>query len=665
MDISAINQILAKRRKIYLKEKPAEKDSAYYNAYLYANMGIVADKPELIGKEAFLSLVSLYAQTVPQSYLKNPQDIKYYSGDELFIEQVFSYFFKYGEDDCHMKVFDKDLPDYQSGCDLERRSFHVISEDKELNKELDSILDAYGSYSRPWSADEAEEAKTLLKNGFSFESAPNCKDNIIELAISGIHDYDKYLKAKDVVRMSEILLGGDCKNFEYTKEQKNILEETLRRVGGLEKDLTKRQCKYFMTILKKLYGGKPNKYKETLREEATERRIAKLLKAGKPIEAAEICAKDGSKLQRHLAWILSRCKSQDQREKVLSLVDDSNPIALVQLLSSAHLDDDSPRMFSFTKLGLAKSHRETEEEAKKRKSVLSGFVAEIAAKTLYEKVESGLKKMPSLGKAYVSDDFAKVALPINASTSGKGIDVRPQGSRIALRADKVRTFVWWKDAYDIDSSLTLIRYADSGKEISTVDFRDFASRLCGGDVGWGDLKGAVYFSGDCTSQNGAEYYDLDLAKLKALGYKYVIQSFHGYCSKLDEGEIQAGYQKKEDFDSAAWDPKNIAFSMHVKGKSRACNAFAIDLETNEVVILNQMVAHEGQVVCERSTSPAERLLELDLETFNMKKVAECRSEPAGQEEAELILSDEDIELKEGQTQIRSWETEKLAKLLNA
>ena len=139
-----ISKILISRR--YLQAEPVEAgtkvEQAYLNAFLFANFGIVVDKPELLTKGHVKAISDEYRLEVPASYFKNPQDMSYYTRDELFIEQVLSYFFAYGADESHVKVFDKQLPEYEVGSDIKLREFKILDAD-EANVVLCDIAKDY------------------------------------------------------------------------------------------------------------------------------------------------------------------------------------------------------------------------------------------------------------------------------------------------------------------------------------------------------------------------------------------------------------------------------------------------------------------------------------------------------------------------------------------
>ena len=138
-----------------------------------------------------------------------------------------------------------------------------------------------------------------------------------------------------------------------------------------------------------------------------------------------------------------------------------------------------------------------------------------------------------MGKVYVADNFYKVALPVNTSASGKGIDVPPTGTRLPITAPNIRTFVHWENAFDIDSSV--VAYDEDGKVITTMNFCNYSGKYFGNDL---------LFSGDVTSDKGTEYFDL---KLEGLYYLICsrkryreIRVWRSLVSRLTGGQEAAG-----------------------------------------------------------------------------------------------------------------------------
>jgi hypothetical protein len=255
-------------------------------------------------------------------------------------------------------------------------------------------------------------------------------------------------------------------------------------------------------------------------------------------------------------------------------------------------------------------------------------------------------------------------MPANTSASGKGINVLPIGSRIPCNGKAVRTFVHWKDAFDIDSSLIVV---DKNNNLATMGWFNYS-------YGSSMFDNDILFSGDITGRNGAEYFDINLDNLAKKGYKYVVQTFHGYMSKLDSGEIYAGYQNKDNLKTKAWDPKNIETQFRVHGDSRGCVAFAIDIQNREMIILNQIIDDDARVVRPDGFKTIEKYLQPDYLKVNIGMIAECRGELVDNpSEADVVFDDnfvperydENGEVRTPVEVIRSLELEKLVAFVNS
>jgi hypothetical protein len=249
-------------------------------------------------------------------------------------------------------------------------------------------------------------------------------------------------------------------------------------------------------------------------------------------------------------------------------------------------------------------------------------------------------------------------MPVNTSASGKGIDVPATGTRLPINGTKIRSFVHWEKAFDIDSSIVLEH--EDGK-LNTINFCSYYAR---------NYTGAARFSGDITGPQGTEYFDLDLESLKLQGVKRVVFTFHGYMSTLNSGEIYCGYQNKTDFNTRAWDPKNIELKIHVKGEKRAYVAFAVDLETMEIIVLNLMRDDDNRVVNSKDFESIKAFMDPAKLELNMGLIAEWLATEVVDNplEADYVFADDyaipvNLQDENGepktQTVIRSFDIEKL------
>ena len=646
-----LNKMLVMRR--YLVDNNVDvtdaKTKAYYNAFLLSNFGIIVDKPHRLTEDMVKDIQQVYKLEVPKSFYDNPQDTKYYSKAELLIEQLVSYFLVETGTGIYdrVEIFDKDLPEYKVGKEIKLREFRILDEDQ-MTEVLYEIAKSYCDYTRPFSLEEIEEFKLLFAEGYvKDEWDICCKDNIFTLLNDDIK-FAAFLDKKDLVKLSVSIAGEHKDNIEKALEQKD-LNHLVRRSLPLVRNcpMTKKQAKYFNKLVD-IYGRGQVK---TVDANSPHKKAIALLKEGKVVEAAKVYARNGSLLERNLRMLLSRANPQEALE-IVNMIKAKNPIVLFQLVNSLEEEAGKARTFTFYKNNKVKKHVETEYETKWRKSRLSSGTIKFLHAACLEKVFEYYRSLPSLGKVYINDSFYKLGLPSNTSASGKGIDVIPTGSRLPCTGSAIRTFVTWKGIYDVDASLTVVFGDGSSKYMY---FGNYSSKPFGHDV---------LFSGDDRSSHGTEYYDIKLAQMKARGAKYIIQSFHGFNGRFNEGEVYCGYQNKDDLDTKAWDPKNIETQFRVQGDTRACLGLAIDLDTMEVIILNVMVDDESRVVNSGNLESIERFLNPNFLEINVGNVVENRGVKVETPEEAEVVFDDSYTPAEGQKVVRSYELEKLVSLVN-
>ena len=657
-----IQKILISRRMLVASkytnayDTNAKIEKAYLNAFLLSNFGIVVDKPELLTKEMVKDISDVYKLEVPASYFKNPQDTRFYTAEELLIEQCVSYFLAYGAEDSHVKVFDKELPEYPIGDEIKIREFRIL-DNAEATEALVEITKAYAAYKRPWGLDEQNEFVTLYAQGFyRFTEMPvACGDNAVFM-LDYNTDFGQFLFKKDVVKLS-IAKAGEKKELTLDADTRRLIKAILPLVKDCP--MSKKQAKYFNKLVQ-ITGVN---VKKTSNACSPNKLALEELKAGNVVDAAEIYAQSGSLLERNLKFLLSRANPMEA-VKILEMLSDKNPAVLYQLMSTINADSEDARTFSFYAKNKIKTHVETEYEARYRKSRLNDATKKLVHDVCFDKIAGHYQAAEKLGKVYIDPKFYRVAMPVNTSASGKGIDVPATGTRLPITGTKIRSFVHWDKAFDIDSSIVLEH--EDGK-LNTINFCSYCDR---------NYVGAARFSGDITGPQGTEYFDLDLESLKLQGVKRVVFTFHGYCSTLNSGEIYCGYQNKKDFNTKAWDPKNIELKIHVKGEKRAYVAFAIDLETMEIVVLNLMRDDNSRVVSAKDFESIKAFMDPAKLELNMGLIAKWLATEVVENPAEadyvfadnyttpVNLQDENGEPKV-QTVIRSFDVEKLNSLATA
>ena len=654
------DSILFQRHFVLVEDFPSEvdkKQNEYYVAYLLINFGIEITNPEVVNDKVLLKISQFFKLNVPDSFYANPQDSKYFSCEELLIEQIISYVFGYGTDLGRVELFKKALPHYCIGNELVLRTYEVINKEK-ADEILKGVAKQYCAYKRPFSEDESKEFLYLVEAGYFDVNEPiQCRDNIFYVA----HRYPELgrcLDKKDVVKYSINIFGLREKNlnhiFNANKEKVELIREIMPYINDCP--LSKRQAKFYNKICS-LLGMDAN-----ANNEKSPYRLAKLcLDKGDVIGAAKIFQKSGSLLVRNIKMLLSRCK-REEIDVLLAMMPKDNPAIMYQLLTSLELDNYGvPRTFRYFNNKMAYSHTENLYETQYRKSALDNKTKEIVRKFLINGLNEYYSSIPKFGKIYISDEFEHVALPINTTSSGNGLDVLPSGSRLKFSAKYIRTFCYWEGVRDIDASLVALKEEtikngkiDEQFDYNTLSWRTYSQKRFGDDA---------LCSGDCTDYKGAEYQDIDIDAMIKRGFRYVVCCINGYGETFDHGDIHAGLQVKNNINTAAWDPKNISFSMHIVGQSRSFTNFALDLKTMEIVFAN-MKSNYGYIVEPGQVELARNFLTDSYLAFNMKSLLVNLGEIVDKPEEADYVFDRHYQGNENQKVIRPFDIQSLVEIVN-
>lgn len=179
------------------------------------------------------------------------------------------------------------------------------------------------------------------------------------------------------------------------------------------------------------------------------------------------------------------------------------------------------------------------------------------------------------------------------------------------------------------------------------------------------------FSGDQTAgyNGGSEYFDIDVAlfKKKHPEIKYMV-----FCNNVfsripfSNCLCKAGYMLRDvKVSGEVFEPKTVKSSFIVNCDSTFVYLFGIDLEKNDFIWLN--TSRESNAIVAGAT-PLFFLLDYFKTTsiMNVGMLFEMLATEIvkSPEEADVIVSDEDLAPREGVEVIRSYNFEKIAALMN-
>lgn len=646
----------------------------------YFNINIIRGG-KMADMETFHFVSSVLGENVPAPFYKGfPDSVRKLSPDELYFDQILSYFRTYGMGDFSARQHSV----LENDEDVRRKAFKEtgsikdfeILKEEEAVERLSHYIDDMLASTRPLSERQLEVVRLYILDYGYIPKKIASKSTIVALLI-GTRDprFAKDLYLSDVIKILERLHREQAGNFNLRKlnlpnKTRKFLTSVIDQIcenGHIDMAECYEKKKVWNGFLHHIhYVPKTQEAKQFVQEmRGKENHSAyssferKLQHEGVIAAADDLLAKKGaSALLRNLNYLASRTHSEEELRALLSRVKSRNPIILMQLLAAYDRYGKNPggRAFLFIKCNLLLAHGETEEEIRKRKSYLTPEQVQI----LSEKVRTDLQSLLAgrLGKVYIDPSMQNYAVPLKESASQGGFGVLASGSRIHIgEHEKIRAFTYWERVDDID--LSVIGLDEQGHQFE-FSWRTMAGRQ----------SDAITYSGDETSgfNGGSEYFDIDLPRFRKMypDIRYMV-----FCDNVFSWLsfnlcfCRAGYMIRDREDSGkVFEPKTVQSAFTVNAPARFCYLFGLDHMTNDFIWLN--AARDLDVAVAGETS-----LSFLIDTFHVTEclnlkvlfemlATEVVSDPTL---ADVIVTNHSVELcRKGQQILREYDFEKIMAL---
>lgn len=607
-----------------------------------------------------------------------PESVKKLSPTELLFDQLFHYWQTYGQDnfegDAGHSLFEENFTRTAFKEATTIKEF-VIVDEAEAYKMICSYVDDLCTSTRPLSEGAYSLVKDVISNGYVVKSIDS-RDTAIKLLLD-LNDSKlaRYINLSDILKVVEEILHNKYPKMKLKKL--NLKNQDRKFIASLldnavYTDFQKMLCFEKRADWKGLlhhihYAPKSKKMKVFVDEiRNSEKNLSAMSNFERCMafnvgEAARVlrATKGSGAILRNLNYMLSRCKSKKEVAEVVSYIDSESPVLLLQLIAqyANYAEDGGNRTFTFTKNYKLKTHRETADEVKSRRSFVTKPTRDLLVDALWAQLKNVYKN--KLGKVYIDEKMKDIAVPMQETTSEIGYGILPKGTRIHIPEGKVvRAFTYWEKVNDID--LSAMGVTSDGKQI------EFSWRYM-----YDRQSDAVAFSGDITNgfRGGSEYFDFDL---DAIRKKYPTMKYIVVCNNVYSGiafnkcTCRAGYMLRSKIRSGEiWEPRTVESSFSVTGDSTYSYMFAIDMERNDFVWLNMCKDSMARVAGDSDFTFLAKYINMT-QIINVYSLFEMMATEIVQnpEEADVIVSDEILELDESQEQVRSTDTEKLLRYLN-
>ena len=616
--------------------------------------------------------------SVPRAFYQGfPESVRRLSKVELLVDQILHYFKTYGqgnfdepghsllEEEIERKVFNEETP---------VRDFEVITEAEAIEK-LKGYTEDLLSGTRQLSDEQYELVREFISEyNYTPENCASKNTAMRLLADTRDPELAKFLMLSDVPKLADELnyRGKEIKNprkLNLKNQDRRLLTAVIDRLIGAGK-IDTRNC----YEKKALWSGllhhihyktadpKGIEFLNAMRGDENHSALSEfektLAEKGAAAAADVLVRRKGSgMLLRNLDYLLSRCETDYEVRDVIGKIDTTNTIILLQLMFHYYTDSAPLRTFKFIKYGMMRKHEETQDEAKKRETMLSKRDRKTVRNAIRELLEKNLKGR--LGRVYIAPEMKNIALPLQEGAGQGGFGTLSKGTRIPLpEGKKIRAFTYWEKVNDIDLSVIGLTKNLGQREFSWRNMFSYQDA-------------AITFSGDQTSgfNGGSEYFDIDIEKFKQ---KYPDIEYLVFCNNVYSGVVfknvicRAGYMLRDIQDSGEiFEPKTVKSSFTIDCDSTFAYLFGIDLKTNDFVWLNTAVDSRSRIA-------GSTLMGFLRQYFDMTKIinvydffammaSELVEDP---KDAEIAVTDEEIEPGESTELIRSYDTEKMIAFLN-
>ena len=618
-----------------------------------------------------------FGTDVPEAFYRGfPKSVRELSSDQLLFDQLVHYTVTYGFGNFSRaghSVVERDFERAAFREEVPVKEFRILSLKDADAFVVSSVKDMLRG-TRPLSVGNFELVLDVIREKGAEGFAAASKDTNIRLLLATRDlDYLRPLSLPDVLKVTERLqwekYGSDnLKKLNLKNQDRKFLTALIRTKlaenGDFRECYERRAlwCGLLHHIHMKAETDREERFLTAMRGRENISAYAMMEKAvaSGDIEAAARVLKEekgSGAVIRHLNYFLSRGGSPQALTPYLK---GAGTVLLLQLLQQyAVYRPTLKRAFVFTKLNLLRTHTESDEEQKKRRSVVPPAVRERIEAAI--RAELAERWQGKLGKVYLGEDMKRIALPIAESSSESGFGILPKGSRIPLpEGKKLRAFTYWEKVDDIDLSVIGLDAEDRETEFSWRTMADAQSE-------------AVTYSGDQTSgfHGGSEFFDIDLPAFRAqypeIRRLIFCDNVFTYGMHFGDCVCRAGYMVRDTEDSGAvFEPKTVASAYTVNCPSSFAYLFGLDLETNEFVWLNSAVNGNTQVAGETSVAHLNRLFEAT-KTMSMYDLLSLQAASRTDDpmEADLAATDEEVKTKEGAVRLHSYDMALMTKLMEA
>ncbi|MGX8716084.1 MAG: hypothetical protein ACSW8A_10075, partial [Lachnospiraceae bacterium] len=566
----------------------------------FFNIRIVRGR-KLVQRQMIRLAQARLGMRVPEPFYRGfPASVRQLSRDQLAFDQLVHYAVTYGLGDFSApghSIFENQFERTAFRENVSISDYQVITEDEAVSMLAEAVSNLLAG-TRPLNADQYQLVRSYIEDYDYMPDRISSRDTCVKLLLD-TRDlrFADYLYLSDVIRFVDVLNyqvygNKNLKKLNLKNQDRKFIASLIDWMFDTGR-VDIRNCfekqKIWAGLLHHIHytarDEAAGSFLDAMRGDVNHSVYAEFEKAmaERNIQAAALALKSGkgsAAVLRKLNYLISRCRTTEEIQYVLSCIDSGNVTVLIQQLIqySRYKGGNQARTFKFNRYNRLVVHSETGKECARRRSVISEGQAAMLADRIADQLRRVLKNR--LGKVYIDPAMKNYAVPLQEGLSHSGYGTLPRGSRIHLpEGKKLRAFTYWERVDDID--LSVFGLDEKG------DRTEFSWRTMA------DLQSAgIVFSGDETSgyQGGSEYFDIDVEQFRKA---YPDIHYLVFCDNVYSGIpfaecfCKAGYMTRDLEDSGqVYEPKTVKSSFAVDGNTTFAYLFGFDLLANDFVWFN-------------------------------------------------------------------------------
>lgn len=501
----------------------------------------------------------------------------------------------------------------------------------------------------------------------------------------------QFVNAKDILRVIAVMSDADAslsnkfRIKSLPRKQRAILMELLARQNSLEEDMASNR-ELWKRVGERLHPGEfehkyPKVVKAFTKVRANEHidtfmgTMEVLLAKGKYVELAQHLKARPGLFARQLDVILRKAETNDALglsvpailghfAEVASQVD----VRILLSLKNHFANRDNEMNLSTGKSNGASSMAMAREVEN-----ISLATCDMVGRIINGAFTEQYSAKEPLGKVYASDVTTALRMPTTLRTAKRALFTAISGSEIALPEDMniVRGFCYWLtedesseySGTDLDLSASFLD--ESFNTVLTVGYFNPSD---------GDLK--VFHSGDVRRSGpdgGCEYLDCHLDKLAEKGVRYAAFTLNSYSNeKFSElEECFMGFMSRDGVTGKVFEPRTVVNRFDITSDSVENILFIIDVKRRVAIIADRAIGsgrNSSALGQEASIAKFTKAIVED-KSATVHDMLKCASAAGYLEfcedpkEADIVISDADLELKENAKRISPYDIAALVTLL--